>query len=57
MALLLAYAIWFGYFIWGFGPGNMTWALCLVFGVQFLLGTVYALLLGENKVPAVLAWG
>lgn len=57
IALLLAYAIWFGYFMWGFGPGNMTWALCLVFGIQFLLGVLYAFLLGKKKIPAVFAWG
>lgn len=56
VALLFAYAIWFATFIWEFGPGNVTWALCLVFGVQFLLGVLYALLLAKKRVPAVFAW-
>lgn len=57
MALLFAYAIWFVYFISGFAAGNVTWAFCLVFGVQFVLGVLYALLFHKKRVPAAFAWG
>lgn len=57
MALLFAYAIWFAYFVSGFSAGNMTWSFCLAFGIQFLLGAVYAFLLYKKPVPAAFGWG